>query len=166
VVSRWDQGHWIRMVKAAMKGTTSLPVHSLRSPSFVPGIDLSDHMSYWPHGIPSLMVTDTAFYRNPFYHTPEDTPEKLDYRRMAQVAVAGQPQAAVGGRPRRHRARTCQPRVLAVGSMLMAGSGPCRSGQDKTQGGEDDAQHGQNFMVKPAKKVLGPPGANSSRLLV
>lgn len=88
VVSRWDQGHWIRMVKAAMKGTTSLPVHSLRSPSFVPGIDLSDHMSYWPHGIPSLMVTDTAFYRNPFYHTPEDTPEKLDYRRMAQVAVA------------------------------------------------------------------------------
>jgi hypothetical protein len=88
VVSRWDQGGWIRAVKAAMQGTTALPVHSLRSPSFVPGIDLSDHMSYWPHGIPSLMVTDTAFYRNPFYHTPDDTPEKLDYRRMAQVAVA------------------------------------------------------------------------------
>lgn len=88
VVSRWDQGGWIRTVKAAMQGTTALPVHSLRSPSFVPGIDLSDHMSYWPHGIPSLMVTDTAFYRNPFYHTPDDTPEKLDYRRMAQVAVA------------------------------------------------------------------------------
>lgn len=88
VVSRWDQGGWIRTVKAAMQGTTALPVHSLRSPSFVPGIDLSDHMSYWPHGIPSLMVTDTAFYRNPHYHTPADTPEKLDYRRMAQVAVA------------------------------------------------------------------------------
>lgn len=88
VASRWDQGRWIRAVKAAMKGTTELPVHSLRSPSFVPGIDLSDHMSYWPHGIPSLMVTDTAFYRNPYYHTPEDTPEKLDYRRLAQVAVA------------------------------------------------------------------------------
>lgn len=88
VVSRWDQSDWIRTVKAAMKGTTEMPIHSLRSPSFVPGIDLSDHINYWPHGIPSLMVTDTAFYRNPYYHTPEDTPEKLDYRRMAQVAVA------------------------------------------------------------------------------
>jgi hypothetical protein len=31
------------------------------------------------------MITDTAFFRNPYYHSPEDTPEKLDYRRMAAV---------------------------------------------------------------------------------
>ncbi len=31
------------------------------------------------------MVTDTAFYRNDRYHTPRDTPDTLDYRRMADV---------------------------------------------------------------------------------
>ena len=31
------------------------------------------------------MVTDTAFYRNPRYHTSDDTPDTLDYERMALV---------------------------------------------------------------------------------
>ena len=34
------------------------------------------------------MVTDTAFYRYPFYHSPQDSAEKLDYRRLAQVTRA------------------------------------------------------------------------------
>ncbi len=32
------------------------------------------------------MITDTAFYRYPYYHTAFDTPEKLDYERMARLA--------------------------------------------------------------------------------
>jgi len=88
VVSRWDQGRWVKTVKVAMKGTTDLPVYSIRAPAALPGIDFSDHRNYWPHGIPSLMVTDTAFYRNKAYHSTEDTPDRLDYRRMGQVAVA------------------------------------------------------------------------------
>jgi len=31
------------------------------------------------------MITDTAFYRNPHYHAPTDTPDTLDHDRMAQV---------------------------------------------------------------------------------
>jgi hypothetical protein len=31
------------------------------------------------------MITGTALYRNPFYHTPGDTPDKLDYDRMTRV---------------------------------------------------------------------------------
>jgi hypothetical protein len=46
---------------------------------------LSDHSNYWDAGYPALMVTDTAFLRNMDYHTAEDTPDKLDYVRMAQV---------------------------------------------------------------------------------
>ena len=88
VVSKWDQGEWVKAVKVAMKGTTDLPVYSLRAPAAVPGIDFSDHRNYWPHRIPSLMVTDTAFYRNKAYHTAEDTPDRLDYRRMSQVTLA------------------------------------------------------------------------------
>ncbi len=34
------------------------------------------------------MVTDTAFYRNPYYHTPLDTPDKLDYETMERVTEA------------------------------------------------------------------------------
>ena len=88
VVSRWDQGEWVKTVKVAMKGRTDLPVYSIRAPVALPGVDFSDHRNYWPHGIPALMVTDTAFYRNKAYHTAEDTPDRLDYRRMAQVTVA------------------------------------------------------------------------------
>lgn len=88
VVSRWDQGEWIKEVKTAMKGTTGLPVYSLRGPSNLPGIDFSDHRNYWKHAIPSLMITDTSFYRNKSYHTENDTFDKLDYDRLAQVTIA------------------------------------------------------------------------------
>ncbi|HSA34633.1 MAG TPA: M28 family peptidase [bacterium] len=48
-------------------------------------IDLSDHMNYRDLGYRAVMVTDTAFYRNPNYHEPTDTPDTLDYARMAEV---------------------------------------------------------------------------------
>jgi len=51
----------------------------------VPGIDFSDHRNYWGVGYDAVMITDTAFYRNPNYHTPRDTAETLDYQRMALV---------------------------------------------------------------------------------
>lgn len=87
VVSRWNQSDWIADLKAGMKGTTDLPVYSFRGPSSLPGVDFSDHRNYWPHDIPAAMVTNTAFYRNKNYHTPNDTPESLDYHRMGKVVV-------------------------------------------------------------------------------
>ena len=87
VVSRWDQGAWIKTVKTGMKGATPLPVYSFRGPQGLPGIDYSDHRNYWPHDIPALMVTNTAFYRNTAYHTPRDTADRLDYERMGMVVV-------------------------------------------------------------------------------
>ena len=47
----------------------------------------SDHWSYWQHGYPAVMATDTALYRNPHYHRPSDRPETLDYPRLAAVAT-------------------------------------------------------------------------------
>ena len=40
---------------------------------------LSDHGAFWQHGHRALLVTDTAFLRNPHYHQPSDTPGSLDY---------------------------------------------------------------------------------------
>ena len=88
VAGRWDQGDWIKAVKVGMQGTTSLPVYSIRAPTALPGIDFSDHINYWPHGINAAMVTDTSFYRNKTYHESGDTPERLDYDRMSKVVVA------------------------------------------------------------------------------
>ena len=88
VVGRWDQGDWIKTVKAGMKGATDLPVYSIRAPTVIPGVDFSDHASYWPYGIKAVMVADTAFYRNKAYHKSGDTADKLDYDRMAKVVVS------------------------------------------------------------------------------
>ena len=89
VVGNFAQGLTARRVKSAMRGgAPALPVYSISAPAFVPGVDFSDHMSYWRHGYPAVMLTDTAFYRNPNYHTRFDTADTLDYRRMAAVVQA------------------------------------------------------------------------------
>jgi Zn-dependent M28 family amino/carboxypeptidase len=72
-------------IAAGIRRAVDLPVVTLNAPALVPGIDLSDHWSFNQFGYNALMVTDTAFYRNPHYHEPTDTPETLDYDRMAQV---------------------------------------------------------------------------------
>jgi hypothetical protein len=48
-------------------------------------VDLSDHGSFWNEGYPAVMLTDTAFYRNPHYHEATDVPETLDYEAMAEL---------------------------------------------------------------------------------
>jgi hypothetical protein len=48
-------------------------------------VSWSDQLSFWRAGYPGVMVTDTAFYRYPYYHSPLDTPEKLRYPEMARV---------------------------------------------------------------------------------
>lgn len=58
------------------------------APGFVQGIDWSDHWAFEQMGYPALMVTDTAPFRYPHYHSVEDTPDKVDYDRLARV-VAG-----------------------------------------------------------------------------
>jgi hypothetical protein len=55
------------------------------APSRLEGIDLSDHWSYDQFGYPACMITDTALYRNPFYHSPADTPDTVDYANLARV---------------------------------------------------------------------------------
>jgi hypothetical protein len=70
---------------AAFRAHATLPTQGAAAPSWVPGVWWSDHWSFWREGYPAIMITDTALYRNPFYHTPQDTPDKLDYDRMARV---------------------------------------------------------------------------------
>lgn len=85
VAGRLKEGILVRRVKRSMRSSPDLRVYSINAPRSLPGIDLSDNASYWNVGYPAVMITDTAFYRNERYHTAEDTPETLDYERMAKV---------------------------------------------------------------------------------
>jgi Zn-dependent M28 family amino/carboxypeptidase len=85
VVGKLGQGRVLRRVKGAMMSASPLPVYSINAPRTIPGVDFSDHLNYWNEGYDALMITDTAFYRNRNYHTSMDTPETLDYKRMAMV---------------------------------------------------------------------------------
>ena len=78
----------VRKVKTHFKSATDLPVYSFNAPKFVTGIDFSDHLNFWYHDYPALMITDTSFNRNMHYHTKQDTAEKLDYEKMTEVVKA------------------------------------------------------------------------------
>ncbi|MGQ9570861.1 MAG: M28 family peptidase [Thermodesulfovibrionales bacterium] len=72
-----------KKIKNAFQQTCPLPVESLNTISLIPGVDFSDHSSFWDFGYPAFMITDTAFYRNPHYHTPGDEADTLDFKKMA-----------------------------------------------------------------------------------
>jgi Zn-dependent M28 family amino/carboxypeptidase len=78
----------LRRAVAAFRAATTLPAEGAAAPAEIPGVAWSDHWSFWEFGYPALMVTDTAPFRYPWYHTAHDTPEKLDYERLAR-AVTG-----------------------------------------------------------------------------
>jgi hypothetical protein len=88
VVGLPGDGGLTEQVAEAMRAGSPLPVESLSAPAGVTGVTLSDHASFWEQGYRAVMVTDTAFFRNPRYHTAADTWDTLDYARMAR-AVQG-----------------------------------------------------------------------------
>lgn len=57
------------------------------APGFINGIDLSDHWAYHQFGFPAVMVTDTAPFRNPYYHQADDLPENVDYESLARITT-------------------------------------------------------------------------------
>jgi Iap family predicted aminopeptidase len=70
------------------RAASALPSLGAAAPNAIPGVGWSDHWSFWHEGYPGIEVTDTALYRNPYYHTPADTPDRLDYPRMARFVTA------------------------------------------------------------------------------
>ncbi len=70
---------------AAFRAHAEFPSEGAAAPAWVPGVDWSDQLWFWNEGYPALMITDTAPFRYPHYHTPQDTPDKVDYDRLARV---------------------------------------------------------------------------------
>jgi Zn-dependent M28 family amino/carboxypeptidase len=72
-------------VVGSFRRTVAFPSEGIAAPESIPGIGWSDQWAYWQFGWPALMVTDTAPFRYPHYHTLRDTPDKLSYERLARV---------------------------------------------------------------------------------
>ncbi len=85
VVSNFRSRICAKRFAGQMKRNCTVPVERLTAPTFVTGIDWSDHLNYWHFGYRAIMITDTSFLRNKNYHTKTDTPETLDYQKMAEV---------------------------------------------------------------------------------
>ena len=75
----------VRRAIGTFRAGVQFPSEGGALPGFIPGVGWSDHWSFWQEGYEALMVTDTAPFRYPHYHEASDTPDRLDYERMARV---------------------------------------------------------------------------------
>ncbi len=71
--------------RRAFKARTPFPLQSAAAPASIPGVGWSDQWAFWEAGYPGMMVTDTAPYRYPWYHTADDTPDKISADKVAHV---------------------------------------------------------------------------------
>jgi len=88
IVGNSKSRKFTRLLVREFSKNVELPVVRLNVPlngRILPAVRLSDHASFWDEGFNAVMITDSAFYRNPHYHTELDTMEKLDYRFMAEL---------------------------------------------------------------------------------
>lgn len=67
--------------------STPMQAEGVALPEMIPGVSWSDHWSFWQHDFPAFLVTDTLPFRDPNYHSAGDTPNRLDYERVALVTV-------------------------------------------------------------------------------
>lgn len=84
-VSNIEYASWVRQLLTAFRRQAQFPSEGGAVWEWIPGVAWSDHWSFWKEGYPAVMVTDTAPNRYPHYHTATDTPDKIDYARMARV---------------------------------------------------------------------------------
>jgi hypothetical protein len=76
----------VRRMGRAFREAEPFPSRGGSAPGWITGLGWSDHASYWREGVPAVMVTDTALFRNPHYHTDRDTPDTVDPEAIARVA--------------------------------------------------------------------------------
>jgi Zn-dependent M28 family amino/carboxypeptidase len=88
IVANYRSRKFSKLLAQQFSKNAELPVVTLNVPlngRILPAVRLSDHASFWDEGFNAVMITDSAFFRNPHYHTALDTMEKLDYRFMAEL---------------------------------------------------------------------------------
>jgi len=86
VVGNLSSRHLVIDFMRHFMAASDFPVEGTATFSWIPGVDWSDHWAFWKEGYPALMLTDTAPYRYPEYHTARDLPDKVNGREFARAA--------------------------------------------------------------------------------
>lgn len=84
-VGNLGSGRLVRRCVELFRAAAAFPSEGGALPGVIPGVGWSDHRSFWQEGYDAVMVTDTALYRYPWYHLPEDAPQRVNYERLARV---------------------------------------------------------------------------------
>lgn len=82
VIGNFRSRKLVNRIATSMRKTGGIGVETLAMYRRIPGIDFSDHRSFWNEKYLAVIITDTGFYRNPNYHTDNDTVGTLDFNRM------------------------------------------------------------------------------------
>ncbi|UCG52337.1 MAG: M20/M25/M40 family metallo-hydrolase [Candidatus Latescibacterota bacterium] len=85
VVGNLSSRSLVKQVESAFEKHSDFPCESASVPGWITGIGWSDHWAFWKEGYRAIMVTDTALFRYPYYHTRDDTPDKVDFASLARV---------------------------------------------------------------------------------
>lgn len=84
-VTRTEDEKLLSRVATTFRAASPFPCEVGAMPAEMKGVAFSDHWSFWQHDYPALMVTDTAMFRYPHYHTRSDTPDKINHNHLARV---------------------------------------------------------------------------------
>jgi hypothetical protein len=84
-VTRFRDRKLMKRSLRAFREGAGIAAEGVALPGLVPGVDWSDHWSFWQHDFPAFLITDTLPFRDRHYHSPTDTPDKIDFDRMALV---------------------------------------------------------------------------------
>jgi Zn-dependent M28 family amino/carboxypeptidase len=84
-VGNWKSRTLVHECIRAFRKAAKFPSEGVAAPDKLKDIGRSDHWGFWQFGYPAIMITDTANFRNPHYHTENDTVETLDYESMSRV---------------------------------------------------------------------------------
>ncbi|MBA3849198.1 MAG: aminopeptidase [Opitutus sp.] len=88
VVGDRDSRDLVKRVTKSIRATKAIRCESASLPGGIQGVGWSDHWSFWQAGYRAVMITDTAPFRNPHYHRATDTPDTLDYEKLAAIVRA------------------------------------------------------------------------------
>jgi Zn-dependent M28 family amino/carboxypeptidase len=84
-VSNVENGFLVRKLVGSFRRQAQFPSEGGALWGLIPGVGWSDHWAFWEEGFPAVMVTDTALFRYPAYHSDADRPQLVQYERMAHV---------------------------------------------------------------------------------
>jgi hypothetical protein len=88
IVGNFESRSLTRIVFSSFRKNRDLPAVKLTVPFngwIMPAVRLSDHAAFWDAGFKAVMITDSAYFRNPHYHLTSDKMDTLDYRFMAEL---------------------------------------------------------------------------------